>query len=1571
MPIHKDTIRKARIIISFTQTSYTEPSADVQPQEIKLIARDLYSGLTTGVTDIILGNLTNDLITENSLELVFPWQGTGVNFPTRTAVNYRDNVLFNFNRVTTDLTGTASLGTFEATTTDGFPSITWTQTTATVLSETHPTHSSGINVSVLNAVTATEDNYTVEGVVNATDWLGTISAGNSPDITQTQAEITFTSIPQTVTGQNFNRIQFSAPSDLGVVSLFARLENRAGTFLYCDDGSVIPSGAEGNEGPLAGRPICNTANTIVCVLGGPSRTTEAFVEDLALAWNFVYGRRSVSTTFTASGSTVRFSPDDRTVDYETPVFTFTPATGNLFDGIFTTNTVDVEFPGPDMSLTFADDPNRSELGNRLGVRISGTAVRNATTGEDLPSINFAKGATFNIDNGFIFNVSEGYTWNGDAGDLTININDGAQLTFDTEDRENLWGGTFRFINGSIAPSPDSREPFNASVAHPVNINRNNGGQINQATTTNQHVIPALRRTFLIGEVNAQDPSTAIPSENTGRGRLIFNNNESATQIYSVGSSATFIYPVPGININPKITVDSDGTGRTVYPLIDTIKQFSGISFVHNRGRFELSNSGRISQTDGINFDYDNALWIGNNFNFNGELATSTIPLINPQNLQNILISPAVNGDFTTLPTIRYNSRPVAGLVGAPTLGVLWDPSWEYKGSSKAGIYESYIYGDRTSISNSSTSVKGLSANDINTFSANVKPYNLAYLSTTEGLRQVGTLTDNSYLAGTGWGDTDTPSNGLFLAYTKGFVPTTALVGEELLFAPQQTNWTSYTRSDGFRPYFTTLPFARNYRGAPSATQLDGLIDVHWQDTFETESIATLEGYATVVYASGTNTFTVNVGTTCDTWSKLYRGVEHRFNTNDITGDAVTDDTTANAMIPGFWRRLFNREAPVNSDGEASSTEFAMTVFFQQGHRIVPGTGGNAVEGVSLADTFLLTMAHTSLGDLPIVEGRISFDTSAALDVVNYRNATITGKSTFTLANVSDSTLLPSRDLTIRGTPVNTIVNFAPSGSVTQTLTLVSGCNDLVVTGDTFTNITVQPDATDNLDTGIWGSTESRLGAVLAQEDMINIELVANSLSAQTITRCTIDTQNNFSSGNIADSVIDGGSFGIIGSITGTDSVVNGANIISSVGSLSDGELNITGNVNFMGDVNSGTFTCGGNVTDIRSVFGGTVLCTGNLGSLESSTGGTIRCDGNIVIRGTPAGSSEYVTTNTVFSQRTPNMDGTFDRADVLIDIGTSNATHNVAGSSGINFIRGPRSGTWTVNVPVGTQLPTKDPDNGTNFTDNIIINRAFNHTIIVPGGADPADTDPRVRVVIVDTEAPHAVLFNSTTPGATFNIGDTQGHVTGVRYTVLAGRKGSEPTQITFTAGELETPDSFTPSFVDNPYPTNETIAAGVAVPQTYAIGTPADLIVQTTTALKFSSAFLNQLFQEQVVQDTNFLFWFFDHPNVSITVRSQGRQSFMSVHESFRIRVGATGLVLADKTSTGYVRTVDDNGVTVANTVLTTGWFNPCIAPDPLNFDLIVNRAEIAGELNDRRVTRQNMNLLGILAPINDVDPT
>ena len=1550
MPIHKDVIRKAKIVIDFTRTTnYTEPNGTtVLAPQINGLAKDLFSGLDTATVNLVLGNGTADEPSQSGTNLTLPWESTGTDFSSRSAEGLRDQVFAALDRV--DLVaGITSLGVFTKT---GTTSITWTQITPTLISDAHPTHSGDISVSVLDAVVNNRESYTMEGTVTGRDWLGNVIVGTTTTTVLDTVTITITGTYANGAGRGINLSGFTA-GDLGISGIalgatqFRIQTDSTDGFFPANGGDTLQCFPNSNAGAFTN--IDDYLDALVVVLNNPAAVT--FRPQEADALNFTAER-------TGSGVLVITFKDDTNIPNRTlSIASQDPGIGT---GAFSVATATREAP---IFLTLANDPNREVIGANLGVRIFGTAIRtsgdNATTpvefGEDLPSINFARSSIFNIDRGFIFNVSGGYTWRGDGKDCALNLTDGGNLLFDTEARDVLWGGPFRWATG-VNPTVLERIPILSTPAHPFTVTRSNGGTISQSEITVPHIIGTLNRTFLIGENGARGSS---PS------RLIFNNDNSRTEIYSTGTGigGASIFPVQGSNINARITVDSPNPGSSVYSVATNNKQFSGQNIIHQQGTFSFGGGTTASQAEGVAYSYNDALWVGGDFDFSGSQVSDTIEAFQPRNFIAVLANVSLNNSFNTLPTFTYANRP-AGNVGSPTLGVLWDPSWEYLGASKSNIYESYLYGSRTSLTNDSTSVKGLSALAINAFSANVKPYKLNYLSSTVGLRQTDTLTDNRYESGTGWGDSNTPSNGLFLAYTKGLVPATVVAGAQLSFAPQETQWTSYTRVDGFRPYFTTLPFARDYRAQPSPTQLDGLLDVYWQNAFTTETPATLLAYTDLSYTSATNTFAVTVNDSCDTWNRFYRSIEHRFNTNAITGDPVTDDGTLNANIPGFWRRLFNRETSVNSDGETNSTEFAMSVDFAANLVMRAGTGDGAVEGISMADGFRLTFSEPSTGDTPIIEGRISFQTSTDLDDVVYRNAVLTGRQTFTIANISESIIIPSQSVTIRGNPVNTTVN-CPTASA-GTITLVDGCTNLVITGNASTNVIAQVTGTGTLNTGIWGSTTNRIGSITLSKNATDIDIFGTTFSGLNVTRCDIDVQNNFSSGSITDSLINGGALGTIGNIIGIGTVVTGSSVTTGA-SITSGALTVSGNIAEMDNVLGGTVTVGGNINEIQNMSGGTILCTGNLTNLDSTTGGTVRCDGQIRFSEIPV-SLTLETTGTTFSQRT----NTGERADFAFTIttGTADIIQNVTGSSGINYVQGPSTRQVIVNVPAGTELPTKDADNGTNFTDNIIINRAFDHTIIVPSGADAADTDPRVRLIVMLKTSPHTVLFNSTTPGATFNISNTD-RSAGIEYVVLSGRKGSEPTQTQFTTGELDTPTSFTPTFVNRDYPTNAIIADGVATPQTYTPGTPTQLIVQTTTALLFSSTFDNQLFQEQVVQDTNFLLWFFDHPTVAIAIRSDGSQSFTIIHEDIRIRGGATGLVVADKVSTGYIRAVNTAGVEVDNKILTTGWFNPCIAPEPLSFDIGVNRAELGEELNDRRLTRQNMNRLGILAPINDNDPS
>ena len=451
-----------------------------------------------------------------------------------------------------------------------------------------------------------------------------------------------------------------------------------------------------------------------------------------------------------------------------------------------------------------------------------------------------------------------------------------------------------------------------------------------------------------------------------------------------------------------------------------------------------------------------------------------------------------------------------------------------------------------------------------------------------------------------------------------------------------------------------------------------------------------------------------------------------------------------------------------------------------------------------------------------------------------------------------------------------------------------------------------------------------------------------------------------------------GSIGTIGDIDGGGTIVT-TGTITQAASISDGILTATGDINDLADVSGGTVICGGSILEIEDISTGEIQCSGNIGNIDSATGGIIRCDGEIQFTVTPA--DPLLITNTTFSK----LDET-TRADFSLTAtpAAAESTIEVTGSTGINFVRGPATGTYKIVVAAGTEEPTKDTDDGSNNTDNIIIEVEYRATINIPEG---------ITGIFIGDNAGNATLVGSfiTSPGT---IVITPSLIpAGEQAIIVNQRLGFSTDPITFIAGAENTP-TFTFAQAENPYPTGSIISPMTVTP-TYNDRSVTDPLLTNTLLVEFatgaallqSDVFLNQLMIEQV-QQTEANVRFIANNLGETRLNSFGLASFIVCSDRVRFRVGTTGTNPVFRERTGYVRTVNSSNVQVDNNILLGGtdanaWCFPGVLEAPQTFDAAVvsdlTRQEVNiianDQFNARGVTIGNQSSLGVLAPIDPND--
>ena len=586
------------------------------------------------------------------------------------------------------------------------------------------------------------------------------------------------------------------------------------------------------------------------------------------------------------------------------------------------------------TISLADDPNREEIGNGLGVRFFGTTKRgvNSTSTEgQLPMFTFSRGSGLLLDNGFIVNVSDGYDWHGDAKDGYVTIRDNSRLIFDGEHRDDLWGRK-RTWTGNIAGATfigNQRTPEN-----PFTVSQTNGGSVIQGEVRVEHVCQQLRRNRFFGDKEAQ----------TGFPGLVWNTDNGLIPEFSsrFGNDTSF-FPVLGENKDRTITIDHDDGGSAVYQIGPGVKNFDGEKIIHNRGTFNFSDNGSLVITD-LGEDYNSDMFVGMNFDLSGAAVTGAGGY-RPRGVKMVFGDLVVNG-APHAGDWQWNSA--AGNGGWVRLFRNYNPYFVYNNTSLNGVYESYYDGTG---SNEPTLTPIKEAVEKGTTIGTVGEQQHPWVSGVEvdqgmGLADVFLNGVSSYESADGWGSDLNPTNGVGLSFLVGQPGTNDN-------QPDLEQWFVYNRRDGFRPEIKTLSFGSSLLSYESTQDLVSRLDPSW----ETNLVSEIDTYvanmsndllAPPSYSNANNTLSAGVSGADVTWNDWYRFVDHCENAGIISGASLTEETRDyDADTNGRFRRFINRDNPVTSGTEINISEYNLRIFFEG--NVSRSSTDNGIQGIDVGE----------------------------------------------------------------------------------------------------------------------------------------------------------------------------------------------------------------------------------------------------------------------------------------------------------------------------------------------------------------------------------------------------------------------------------------------------------------------------------------------------------------------------------------------------------------------------------------------------------------------------------------------
>ena len=1041
MAIYKNSaVRKAKLEVVFNETSYNKPAQATDNIIIFTAAPDLYTG-TVG-NNVTLGDGNVEGINVSAAGIVIGWQADSTEVNIRTNTQLRDYLLPILQGLDSQANVTAQRGAWIASTfTDfdgtSYPSMIWDQSTETALTNDGEYIRQGlIKLFSLNAVTTgnTDNGYVMFGNVRGRDWLGNVLNGFATETIMESIDITITGTYANGAGRGITLSGFTA-GDLGISGIALA----ANAFRFQTDGTDGFFPASGGD-TLQCFPNSNAAvftniddylDELIVVLNNPADVT--FRPQAADALNFTASRPSTGVLRLTFKNGVNLPVRTLTIASQDP---------GIGTGAFAITTNTLEVP---VNLALADDAGRLSLSTNSVYVTDPDAT--AATPSTWTEINFSRGSTLRLNRAFNFVVGDGLYWVIARPDSTLTLTGNSRMTFYGPQKGELWN-----VNSGYSGRN--------TTANPCTGNIENGSSLCTENVTSS----SLGRTTLTGS-------------HLTDGRFVINYIDGSVGWYSVGSGFNFQADTPAVYDNYTINLDFTDGGQVVYEPRPATKLFTAPKIFQNNGTLQFNGgSGAGGVANGIAENYTlNTVPLGN-MDFTGETFSAVGYELNAFQTRDVwfkffnpkLIGQPYFGNF-----VYSQPRSSTAAVGGAVLGRLWNPSWTFGNSPITNIRESYFYGTQTVPVRDASDVlipvkEGIETGNIGTLGTIEHPFatgitfTSALTETNINATNLNSYKSNNTESSSGWGDTIDDYDGLFLAFAKHLGTTTAAftaatAAEKLTATTFNANWYSYTRRNGYRPYFTERAFNAIDSSYTQVTPMDPLVDGAWQ-TFADESTTTLDGYiSTLSYLTTGSKFDLNIASTVTNWNEVYRGIENKFNARDITN--INDIPNATDGTDGTLRRLVNIDNALTASGDINCDNFNVDLSLPSS--ISPGTGTGAVTGFFTPNILTLDVA-TDYNTSQIGSGStLNIDANATNGIftastIDTSGITITSgiyngaTHTQTTTNVTNCTLGPET------TGSTYIVNH--SGGQFQGVTMASSgtlnTNDGTLHGLTADNITI-------------------------------------------------------------------------------------------------------------------------------------------------------------------------------------------------------------------------------------------------------------------------------------------------------------------------------------------------------------------------------------------------------------------------------------------------------------------------------------------------------------------------------------
>ena len=1074
---------------------------------------------------------------------------------------------------------------------------------------------------------------------------------------------------------------------------------------------------------------------------GTYSTTEGFIDAIVEVINnpqdvsFKNGRAITSDYlgFTASKTGIEqltLTMKNSVTVPPTTVLEYTATTNT--NGSLTTTNITAEQP---IILSLENDPNR--FSNEIS---SVTISDDSLTTQDLShwnSIYHSRGTEHILDKGFNLTIGTGYGWFVANPDVTLNLTGNSQIIFSGPQKGELWNG-----------QPQFGTARNTS-ANPVLGNINNGSVLTTSNTTNSNA----GRTTLTGS-------------HLTDGRFIITYTDSGLGWYSVGSGFNFQADTPSSNFDYTINLDFNDGGQVLYEPRAATKQFTAPQINWNNGSLQFNGgSGSGGTALGITEDYErNTVPLGN-MDFKGNQVSAIdyqLGAFRPRPVWFKFFNPKLNsqpyfGDFTYSQT-----RETTFDVGGAVLSRLWNPEWFFNQQPITDFSESYYYGTTNNpllVSSNLVPVKEIiELGNIGTVGSNRHPFNNGIsISVTEGLAdaRVDGTNLNKYQSnntGTpiGWGDGNSDYNGLGLVFAKSLGVNTSEFTNGTTTQKQNaetfnSNWFSYTRRDGFRPFFTT----RNFNAADTEytipVQMDPLLDLAWQANTPAGIITKVNSiFATTgSYNSTLNTLTITTPNLNSDWNKIYQGIEYLENNSLISNARIGNELRPILNgVQGRFARFIDTDLPVDSSSRINMPNYDLNIKLKKD--LLKNTDSNNLLGINMGTKNLVIESE----DNSLIK-TVNVDIQA-------NNLTTSNDATTSDFKFENSNLNITGNIDIPGSIDNVIINT--SGTTDVSLTTkdsgITSTGAVTLDGDiSSTNITTDSNITanGNYDTGILNAkariiiegtaddlsiTTTAAGLFTGGLTTTSTGNIVGNTAVGTIDRCTFDVDGTFSSNkteittgtirneikatgetqigicedsnvesdvrivtttSVANSKLDAGTSAITQITSGTE--VNSVNDISS-STVSNSQLNSTsGNITTT-DVSATSTLVGANVTTKNISGESTITATGNINTdsvnnsiLTNSTNSAATID-----------TANVSGNSTITSGNNYSASGSFGGGSIATSGGNINITGQVIDGTLTNT--SSTNGTITISSAVsgGSDINSKGNISIGSFVDSSTVN---------------------------------------------------------------------------------------------------------------------------------------------------------------------------------------------------------------------------------------------------------------------------